>query len=231
MELASRRFLLTHTTPGQVDHCQLAFWTVWLYSHCWELHSDHRWRCHCRWCWTSRCRWDLMLLYHKAGIPLLRQQMEKEIGIFAFPPDVIKIRFRPDLDRILTSTPTCFISERSTPVLTLRTIMTMRIMAVKDPMMMPMTRDIVGDIPLSDSIFCLSPTSSSFWRELGQTNLNTEQRETYSDGVLRDLVHIVLLVVSLLGALLGRVVADGLPMVVWVSSVGKVVKICVQLCH
>lgn len=47
-----------------------------------------------------------------------------------------------------------------------------------------------------------------------------------SDGVLRDLVHIVLLVVSLLGALLGRVVADGLPMVVWVSSVGKVVKIC-----
>ena len=59
---------------------------------------------------------------------------------------------------------TCFISERSTPVRTLRTMMTMRIMAVKDPMMMPMTRDIVGDIPLSDSIFCLSPTSSSFWR-------------------------------------------------------------------
>lgn len=74
--------------------------------------------------------------------------------------DQCDLRFNSDFNLSLT----CFISERSTPVRTLRTMMTMRIMAVKDPMMMPMTRDIVGDIPLSDSIFCLSPTSSSFWR-------------------------------------------------------------------
>ena len=33
-----------------------------------------------------------MLLYHSAGTPLLLPQMEKEIGIFAFPPNLIRIR-------------------------------------------------------------------------------------------------------------------------------------------
>ena len=48
----------------------------------------------------------------------------------------------------------------STPVLTFKTIITMRNMAVKEPMMMPITRDIVGDIPLSDSVFDVSSSSS-----------------------------------------------------------------------
>ena len=51
----------------------------------------------------------------------------------------------------------------STPVLTFRTMITMSIIAVKDPMMMPMTSDIVGDIPLSDSILGFSASSSSFY--------------------------------------------------------------------
>ena len=41
----------------------------------------------------------------------------------------------------------CLILSSSTPVRTLRTMITMRIMAMKEPKMIPMTRDMVLDIP------------------------------------------------------------------------------------
>ena len=44
--------------------------------------------------------------------------------------------------------------------------MTMRIMAVKEPMMMPMTRDMVGDMPRSDSIMGGSSVWGSSWGTL-----------------------------------------------------------------
>ena len=44
--------------------------------------------------------------------------------------------------------------------------MTMRIMAVKEPMMMPMTSDMVGDMPRSDSIMGGSSVWGSSWGTL-----------------------------------------------------------------
>ena len=84
---------VTRTILELDDHSHWVFWRVSLCSHYWEPHWVLHWRSRCRWHLIFRSLSDLMLLYHNVGTHLHQlPQMEKEIGIFASPPDVIKVR-------------------------------------------------------------------------------------------------------------------------------------------
>ena len=154
--------------------------------------------------------------------------MEKEIGIFAFPPDDIKIismEWRPDF--IFNS-----------HLLYLREIHTSPHFEDYDDNEDHGSEG--ADDDADDKRHCRRHSSLrlhllrvtnllavlTLAKLVSQDKINNMSTSTYSDGIFWNLVHIVLFVVTLFCALLGGVVANGLPVVGGVSRVGKVIKIC-----
>ena len=165
-----------------------------------------------------------MLPYHRAGTPLLLPQMEKEIGIFAFPPNLIKIR------------PTGF--RANSHLLYLREIHSSPDLEDDDDNEDHGSEG--ADDDADDKRHCRRHSSLrlhllrvtnllavlTLAKLVSQDKINNMSTSTYSDGIFGNLVHIVLFVVTLFCALLGGVIANGLPVVGGVSRVGKVIKIC-----